>query len=182
MSTHFAICLFVRKNHCYFNMFPFPCHVFYSFSRFVTPRQWNCGKVMFFSRVSLSVSHSVHRWGSYVTITHDALYPNHPLYRAPTLALPVQNPIPPPPLFKALVHITPLMTSGGQDWPRFEDPPQPVLTSGGYWSTYGGRVGSAYPTGMISCLLVLQKTRIADNFLASSRTWVNHWFKSKSFI
>ena len=92
--------------------------------------------------------HSVQR-RSHVTITHDTLDPAiqgpSVLVLPKTCNLTVQGPT-------GSLSVT----SGGQDWKPvqtclLQDPPL-VLTSGGYWSTYGWQTDGTYPTGMLSCL------------------------------
>ena len=52
-----------------------------------------------------------------------------------------------------------LMTSDGQDWVPVQTCslnyplPRPLLTTGGYCSTYFWYAGGTFPTGMPSCLL-----------------------------
>ena len=84
--------------------------------------------------------------GSHMAITHHAL------------DLTVQGPMVPSTLWKwdLTGQGSPLLvTSGGQDWrsvQTFSLEDSLVLTSGGYWSTYGRQAGATHPTRMPSFL------------------------------
>ena len=104
---------------CQYVSIPRSCILKFQLVCYCPPMKLREGDV--FSPVSLSICHSVHGWGSHVTITHDALYvivlntqpcamsQSWPwLCKTPSHPTPVQGPG--PPLFK-LVH---LRTSGNQ--------------------------------------------------------------------
>ena len=107
-----------------------------------------------FSVLAVSLASTIHRGGSYVTITHEALdltvqkasIPDAPLQDSRTLDITVQAPL--------------LVTSGDHHWRPIQtcslQDPSPTGTDI-WWllkHVLSVQVGGTHPTGMLSCLMM----------------------------